>query len=501
MNRLDEVQQAAICKLSWYRLAIGLIQMGLDEDEVDTMSKERLREAWAHMVNHVRDTPSEGGSSETVSARALRLIEELQPERLTLKKLLYENGEREKERERAKRKEREEKEEREKEEERERAIRKEREEKEEREKEKEGERAERKEREEKGEREREKKLEENKKNEERRRKEEEGRRRDAEERAERKERELREKREREETPKKKEEERKRREEETVRREEEEAKEEEEGKKREKEREEESRRKEEKEDYIPFGPETSTNGDWQTAVPSEKELKDQNALMPYSKADCISRAAVAPSVLPGPNKVDPSLKVRTVIADQLAVGQQSETQLKPYYDLQKREGHYLCVKADVLKCKDRVVKHKFELIAFNKATYKVEDQVPDSRIKHYNENSVYNVKLRLIGDARGVTVLGSSFPWSPGGVKCLIAMGYRRMADTRTCGFIQCIKQFHPSSILLEVNGFSPHHPSLKEIAQRRTKLVRWAGGNLEFPMLWKYHPDICHLAVNFLSRQ
>src|SRR6218665_1507225 len=179
MNRLDEVQQAAICKLSWYRLAIGLIQMGLDEDEVDTMSKERLREAWAHMVNHVRDTPSEGGSSETVSARALRLIEELQPERLTLKKLLYENGEREKERERAKRKKREEKEEREKEKERERAERKEREEKEVRE--------------------RKKKLEENKENEERRRKEEEGRRRDTEERAERKERELVEKREREET--------------------------------------------------------------------------------------------------------------------------------------------------------------------------------------------------------------------------------------------------------------------------------------------------------------
>src|SRR6218665_170756 len=489
MDRLDEAQQAAICKLSWYRLAIGLIQMGLDEDEVDIMSKERLREAWAHMVNHGRDTPSEGGSSETVSARALRLIEELQPERLTLKKPYYENDEREKERERAKRKEREEKEEQGKEEERERAKRKEREEKEEREKEKERERAERNEREEKEERDREKEMEEKKEKEEKRRKEEDERRRDAEERAERKARESRDEREREETQKREEEERKRREEETMRREEEEAKVEE------------RRRREEKEDYIPFGPETSTNGDWQTAVPSEKELKDQNALMPYSKADCISRAAVAPSVLPGPNKVDPSLKVRTVIADQLAVGQQSETQLKPYYDLQKREGHYLCVKADVLKCKDRVVKHKFELIAFNKATYKVEDQVSDSRIKHYNENSVSNVKLRLIGDARGVTVLGSSFPWSPGGVKCLIAMGYRRMADTRTCGFIQCIKQFHPSSILLEVNGFSPHHPSLKEIAQRRTKLVRWAGGNLEFPMLWKYHPDICHLAVNFLSRQ
>src|SRR6218665_1056399 len=179
MDRLDEAQQAAICKLSWYRLAIGLIEMGLDEDEVDIMSKERLREAWAHMVNHGRDTPSEGGSSETVSARALRLIEELQPERLTLKKPYYENDEREKERERAKRKEREEKEERE--------------------KEKERERAERKEREEKGEREREKKLEENKKKEERRRKEEDERRRDAEERAERKARESRDEREREET--------------------------------------------------------------------------------------------------------------------------------------------------------------------------------------------------------------------------------------------------------------------------------------------------------------
>src|SRR6218665_3797729 len=455
MDRLDEAQQAAICKLSWYRLAIGLIQMGLDEDEVDIMSKERLREAWAHMVNHGRDTPSEGGSSETVSARALRLIEELQPERLTLKKPYYENDEREKERERAKRKEREEKEERE--------------------KEKEGERAERKEREEKEKREREKKLEENKKNEERRRKEEEGRRRDAEERAERKERELRDKREREETQKKKEEERKRREEETMRREEEEAKEEEEGKKGEEKEEEERKRKEDKEDDSPFGPETSTNGDWQTAVPSEKELKDQDALMPYSKADCISRAAVAPSVLPGPNKVDPSLKVRTLTTDQLAVGQQSETQLKPHYDIQKREEQYFCVKADMLKCKDRVVKHRIELIAFNEVTDQIEDQIQASRIKYYNENSEYNVELRLIGVAIGVTVLGSSFPWSPGGVKCLIAMGYPRMADTRTCAFIQCIKQFYPSILLLEANGFSPHHPCLKEIAQRRTKLVRWAG--------------------------
>ncbi len=72
-------------------------------------------------------------------------------------------------------------------------------------------------------------------------------------------------------------------------------------------------------------------------------------------------------MPGPNKVDPSLKVRTLTADQLAVGQQSETQLKPYYDLQKREGHYFCVKADMLKCKDRVVKHRIELIAFNEVT--------------------------------------------------------------------------------------------------------------------------------------
>src|SRR6218665_1474644 len=497
MDRLDEAQQAAICKLSWYRLAIGLIQMGLDEDEVDIMSKERLREAWAHMVNHGRDTPSEGGSSETISARALRLIEELQPERLTLKKPYYENDEREKERERAKRKEREEKEEREKEEERERAKRKEREEKEEREKEKEGERAERKEREEKEKREREKKLEENKKNEERRRKEEEGRRRDAEERAERKERELREEREREETQKKKEEERKRREEETMRREEEEAKEEEEGKKGEEKEEEERKRKEDKEDDSPFGPETSTNGDGQTAVPSEKELKDQGPLMPYSKADCISRAAVAPSVLPGPNKVDPSLKVRTLIADQLAVGQQSETQLKPYYDLQKREGHYLCVKADVLKCKDRVVKHRFEMIAFNE----VADKVYDPRIKYYILNFESNVDFGLIGDERGETGQGSSFPWSPGGVRCSIAMGCPRMADTRTCGFIQSIKHFHPWIFLLEINGLSPHHQCLKEIAQRNTKLVRWARGKLKFPILWKYRPDICHLAVDFLVRQ
>src|SRR6218665_2166967 len=115
MDRLNEAQQVAICKLSWHRLAIGLIRMGLDEDEVDTMSEESLREAWAHMVTHGRDTPSEGGSSETVSARALRLSEELQPERLPLKKLLYEEREREKERERAERNEREEKEERERE--------------------------------------------------------------------------------------------------------------------------------------------------------------------------------------------------------------------------------------------------------------------------------------------------------------------------------------------------------------------------------------------------
>src|SRR6218665_2282379 len=103
MDRLNEVQQVAICKLSWYRLAIGLIRMGLDEDEVDIMSKESLREAWAHMVTHGRDTPSEGGSSETISARALRLSEELQPERLPPKKLVYEEREREKEREKAKR--------------------------------------------------------------------------------------------------------------------------------------------------------------------------------------------------------------------------------------------------------------------------------------------------------------------------------------------------------------------------------------------------------------
>src|SRR6218665_1812978 len=115
MDRLNEAQQVAICKLSWHRLAIGLIRMGLDEDEVDTMSEESLREAWAHMVTHGRDTPSEGGSSETVSARALRLSEELQPERLPLRKLLYEEREREKERERAERNEREEKEERERE--------------------------------------------------------------------------------------------------------------------------------------------------------------------------------------------------------------------------------------------------------------------------------------------------------------------------------------------------------------------------------------------------
>src|SRR6218665_3412071 len=137
MDRLNEAQQVEICKLSWHRLAIGLIRMGLDEDKVDTMSKESLREAWAYMVTHGRDTPSEDGSSETVSARALRLSEELQPERLTLKKLLYEEDKREKERERAKRKEREEKEEREKEKVRERAERKERKEKEEREREKE----------------------------------------------------------------------------------------------------------------------------------------------------------------------------------------------------------------------------------------------------------------------------------------------------------------------------------------------------------------------------
>src|SRR6218665_101496 len=459
MDRLNEAQQVAICKLSWHRLAIGLIRMGLDEDEVDTMSEESLREAWAHMVTHGRDTPSEGGSSETISARALRLSEELQPERLPLKKLLYEEREREKERERAERNEREEKEERE----------------------------------------RETGMEEKKEKEERRRKEEDERRKDAEERAERKARESRDEREREETQKREEEERKRREEETMRREEEEAKEEE-GKKREEER----RRKEEKEDYIPYGPEISTNGDWQTALPSEKELKDQDALMPYSKADGISRAAVAPSLLPGPNKVDQSLKVRTLTTDQLAVGQQSETQLKPHYDSQKREEHYFCVKADVLKCKDRVVKHRFELIAFNKATDKVEDQIQGlcyRTIKHYNENSESNVKLRLIGDARGVTVLGSSFPWSPGGVRCSIAMGCPRMADTRTCGFIQSIKHFHPWIFLLEINGLSPHHQCLKEIAQRNTKLVRWARGKLKFPILWKYRPDICHLAVDFLVRQ
>src|SRR6218665_1028999 len=434
MDRLNEAQQVAICKLSWYRLAIGLIRMGLDEDEGDIMSKESLREAWAHMVTRGRDTPSEGGSSETISARALRLSEELQPERLPLKKLVYEEREREKERERAERNEREEKEERE----------------------------------------REKEMEEKKEKEERRRKEEDERRRDAEERAERKARESRDEREREETQKREEEERKRREEETMRREEEEAKEEE-GNKIEEEREEERRRKEDKEDDSPFGPEISTNGDWQTAVPSEKELKDQDALMPYSKADGITRAAVAPAVLPGPNKVDQSLKVRTLNTDQLAVGQQSETQLKPHYDIQKREEQYFCVKADMLKCKDRVVKHRTELIAFNEVTDQIEDQIQASRIKYYNENSEYNVELRLIGVAIGVTVLGSSFPWSPGGVKCLIAMGYPRMADTRTCGFSQGIKQFHPSIFLLEVNGFSPHHPCLKEIAQRRTKLVRWAG--------------------------
>src|SRR6218665_2387020 len=270
-----------------------------------------LREAWAHMVTHGRDTPSEGGSSETISARALRLSEELQPERLTLKKLLYEEREREKERERAERNEREEKEERE----------------------------------------REKEMEEKKEKEERRRKEGDERRRDAEERAERKARESRDEREREETQKREEEERKRREEEEAK--------EEEGKKIEEEREEERRRKEDKEDDRPFGPEISTNGDWQTAVPSEKELKDQDALMPYSKANCISRAAVAPSVLPGPNKVDQSLKVRTLTTDQLAVGrlgQHSETQLKPHYDIQKREEQYFCVKADMLKCKNPVVKH-------------------------------------------------------------------------------------------------------------------------------------------------
>src|SRR6218665_2204396 len=180
MDRLNEVQQVAICKLSWYRLAIGLIRMGLDEDEVDIMSKESLREAWAHMVTHGRDTPSEGGSSETISARALRLSEELQPERLPPKKLVYEEREREKERERAERNEREEKEERE----------------------------------------REKEMEEKKEKEEGRRKEEDERRRDAEERAERKARESRDEREREETQKREEEERKRREEETMRREEE-----------------------------------------------------------------------------------------------------------------------------------------------------------------------------------------------------------------------------------------------------------------------------------------
>src|SRR6218665_130221 len=108
MDRLNEVQQVAICKLSWYRLAIGLIRMGLDEDEVDIMSKESLREAWAHMETHGRVTQSEGGSSETIRAIALRLSEELHTEHLPQKKMVYEEREREKERERSERNEREE---------------------------------------------------------------------------------------------------------------------------------------------------------------------------------------------------------------------------------------------------------------------------------------------------------------------------------------------------------------------------------------------------------
>src|SRR6218665_2732315 len=222
----------------------------------------------------------------------------------------------------------------------------------------------------------------------------------------------------------------------MRREEEEEKEEEERRKGEEKEEDERKRKEDKEDDSPFGPETSTNGDWQTALPSEKELKDQDALMPYSKADGISRAAVAPSLLPGPNKVDQSLKVRTLTTDQLAVGQQSETQLKPHYDSQKREEHYFCVKADMLKCKDRVVKHGIEMIAFNEVT----DKVYDPRIKYYIVNFESNVDFGLVGDERGEAGHGSSFPWSPGGVRCSIAMGCPRMADTRTCEFIQIIKQ-------------------------------------------------------------